>query len=47
MMDNIRKPTLCEPPKTYARNQLYKPIKFYKLVTQAGKDNALEQRVRE
>ena len=47
MMDNIRKPTLYEPPKTYASNQLYEPIKFYKLVKQEGKDNALENKVRE
>lgn len=46
-MDNIRKPTLYEPPKTYAKNQLYEPIKFYKLVKQEGKDNAMENRVRE
>ena len=32
MMDKIRKPTLYEAPKTYAKNQLYEPIKFYKLV---------------
>lgn len=47
MVDNIRKPTFHEPPKTYAKNQLYEPIKFYKLVRQEGEDGALEQRVRE
>ena len=47
MMDKIRKPTLYEAPKTYAKNQLYEPIKFYKLVKQESKDMELENRVRE
>ncbi len=34
MMDNIRKPTFHEPPKNFSNNQLYEPIKFYKLVKQ-------------
>ena len=46
-MDKIRKPTLYEAPKTYAKNQLYEPIKFYKLVKQEGRDMELENRVRE
>ena len=47
MLDKIKKPTFFEPPKTYAQNQLYEPIKFYKLVKQQEEDRALENRVRE
>ena len=47
MVDRVKKPTFYEPPKTFAPNQLYEPIKFYKLVKQEGENRALEDRVRE
>ena len=47
MLDKIKKPTFYEAPKTYAPNQLYEPIKFYKLVKQQEEDRALENRVRD
>ena len=43
----MKKPTFSEPPKTFAKNQLYEPIKFYKLIKKEGEDRALEFRVRE
>lgn len=45
-MDNIKKPSLVEEPKTFAANQLYEPVKFYKLVT-LKEDNAMEDIVKE
>ena len=46
MMDNIKKQTIVDEPKTFGRNQLYEPVKFYKLKT-LQEDNDLEDRVQQ
>lgn len=47
MMQNIKKPTFVEPPKTFKSNQLYEPVKLYKMVTVEQGEDVLQMRVRE
>ena len=47
MIDNVKKPSPFEPPKTYAESQLYAPITLYKLEKTKNAEEELLNRIRD